>query len=85
MDDAIVVVSFQVEGVLQPVSEGIFGIGVLSPIHVKAEVNEHHQVAEVAELQSLVGKAEHSEGQEHQRVFEEPIVQVCRPDQRGRP
>jgi len=76
MHNAVVVVAGHLEGVLQPVAEGVFGIGVLGAIYVQHEVDKHEGVAEVAEAELFIGDGNEQQEAEGKGIFDEPVLYV---------
>ena len=76
MYNTIILVSRSMKNVLEPVSKGIFGIGVLRSINVEAQVNTNLQVTQIAELKFSIGQYQKGYKNKSQRVFQEPILYI---------
>src|SRR5260370_21841017 len=75
----------QVEGLLEPVSDGNLRICVVSPDGMESQEDGDEYVGDIGERKATVGRDEKEAEHHHQKILEQPVLAVDRRDARQDP
>lgn len=85
MNNTIVVVSIKMKVVFQPISKGVFGIGVFGTIHMQAEVHENKCITHITKLKSPESKRQYCKKNKNKCILEQPVRDVICANQSRNP